>query len=185
MKRFVPALLAALLAAPGLASADALVKLYSGFSENGGDITFSNLTGTYLSTGTLFGDAIPGRNGFPTADKVFGAEVTGFLQVDTAGSYSVTLGSDDASYLFIAGVATLSLPGSHGYFTDSTNVNLAAGLTPFRIAYYNNFCCGSSLTLETTATVVAVPEPGTYALMGGGLALVGAGVAARRRKQTI
>ncbi|MCU0869589.1 MAG: PEP-CTERM sorting domain-containing protein [Burkholderiales bacterium] len=181
MKRLVSAVLAAVLAIPALASANVTVKLFSGFTEAGGDITFSGLTGTYVSNGLAFGDFAPGRNGFPGADTVFGAELTGFLQVDTAGSYTVTLGSDDASYLFLDGVATLALPGNHGYYTESTTVNLAAGLTPFRVAYQNTFCCGSQLTLETTARVAPVPEPGTYALMGAGLALVGAGVASRRR----
>ncbi len=153
--------------------------VFNNFSEGGGDITFSDPVTSFTSPNIAFADPW-WPNG---ATNAFGAELTGYFNASVAGIYSMTLGSDDASYLFVNGAAAGSLPGTHGYSTTTFDVNLNAGLNPFRVAFFNGPCCGSRLTLEPgdVAYAAAVPEPDTWAMIAGGLGIAGA--AAWRRRQ--
>jgi len=87
----------------------------------------------------------------------------------------------------VNGSLVIARPGDQSFGETQGDVNLTAGSTPFRIAYYNGPCRGTGLTLSAddrvTITAARVPEPGTYALMAGGLVAVAAGARSRRRKQ--
>jgi hypothetical protein len=169
-------------------AASATVTIFGNYIEGSGDIALSNPVGSYITPmgpSISLGDGAPSNDPlWPGAGQSFGASVTGFLVVEKAGMYSITMGSDDGSYLFLGSdsTAALSLPGTRGYSTTNGAFQLAAGATPFRVSYFNGPCCGAQFTLESTATITPVPEPGTYALIAGGLGLVGGVTVVRRRR---
>lgn len=176
--------LASTFAAPAFAAGNINVTIFNDYSEGGGDISFSNPVTSFTSSNIDFEDPW-----WPNGDNnSFGAELTGYFNVAVAGTYSMILGSDDASYLFVNGAAEGSLPGDHGYITTTFDVNLNAGLNPFRIAFFNSFCCGSRLTLEPgdVGYAAAIPEPDTWAMLAsGGLGLAGAAAWRRRQRKAL
>jgi hypothetical protein len=188
MRQFIAAavLASSMLLAPVAAQAGFTVKLFSDPVDTGSDVTFGTQSGEFIADAvSFFSNDTSGSPGWPLASQVFGAEVTGFLFTDLAGEFPLYLGSDDGAYLFVNGVLAISRPGTQGYSETERTVALNAGYNTFRISSFNGPCCGSGLTLvaDDRVTITPVPEPGTYALMGAGLAVVGAGVASRRRKQ--
>ena len=182
------ACLAALLLAGGAGAAQAQVPapppiqiaLYSGFLETSGvGIAFSGLVGQLSASTIDFQSAGPW---WPLGEfNAFGALLTSGLDAPSAGNYTVTLGSDDASYLFIDGQLVLALTGEHSYYTGQQTVALAAGSHVMALQFYNGPCCESRLSLYTGGLAYAslVPEPATAPLWLGGLLL--SGLAWRRR----
>jgi len=156
------------------------VSIYSTFTETlGTGIRFDNLVAELGANDIQFG--LP-DNWWPLGNgNAFGALLTGGLQAGSAGSYTLTLGSDDAAYLFIDQQLVLALPDAHAYFTRDVTVPLAPGYHALELQFYNSFCCGSVLTLNPGGLeyVAAVPEPASLPLWLGGLAV--AGWQARRR----
>jgi hypothetical protein len=106
-----------------------------------------------------------------TAGNVFTAYFTGTISAPSAGNYNITIGSDDASYLFINGGSSpvISDGGAHGYNTVTESVSLTAGSNSFQIQYGNVYCCGAA----TSLSVSGVPEPSTWAMMVLGFAGLG------------
>jgi len=179
------AVCAAALITPLAAQAGFTVKIFDEPTDTGTDVTFGALLDEFQSDYIgFFSDAetsdVPG---WPVAAQTFGAEITGFLYVGSSGEFPLYLGSDDGAYLFVNGDLVISRPGDQSYGESIVDVALPEGYSTFRIAYYNGPCCATGLTFiaDDRVTITPVPEPSTYALMAGGLALVGAGARLRRK----
>jgi len=183
------ALAAVVLVAPFSANAAFTIKIFADPFEADTGIDFGNQIGEFTSEVIAFGsnDVETSNPGWPLATERFGVEVTGYLNTDSDGDFPLYLGSDDGAFLFVNGILVIARPGDQSFGESQADVSLAAGSTPFRIAYYNGPCCDTGLTLaaddRVTISAAPIPEPGTYALMAGGLVAVAAGARNRRRRQ--
>lgn len=179
------ALCAAALLTPLAAEAGFTVKIFEAPVDTGNDVTFGALLNEFESDyiGFKSESETSDTDGWPFASQSFGAEITGFLYTGASGDFPLYLGSDDGAYLFVNGNLVISRPGDQSYSESIVDVALPEGYSTFRIAYYNGPCCGARLTFsaDDRVTITPVPEPSTYALMAGGLALVGAGARLRRK----
>ena len=207
----MPALLAHALAATtralllaaavaGAASAQVSVSYYVGTPN---PATFSTTTGADFGGLALACTANVAAVDFPSATSLAGicggpnatvngfgesARFTGAFLAPTAGSYTFRVFNDDGFALFVNG--SLAVNRFHDDYQPEGllhTVQLQAGINPFQIDYYANNASFSFLDVELPtgvayATAVStVPEPATVALLGGGLAVLGA-VAGRRRR---
>lgn len=188
MRRFFALVaLAATLIFPMASHAGFSVKLFSDPVDTGSDVTFGSMFLEFDSeyVGFLSDADIGSPVEWPLAGVRFGAEVTGYLYVGTAGEYPLYLGSDDGAYLFVNGALAIARPGDQAFSETVQSVALGEGYNPFRIAYYNGPCCGTGLTLsaDDRVTITPVPEPASYALMIAGLMLVGAAARSRQLRR--
>lgn len=102
---------------------------------------------------------------------------TGTVSVTTGQVFTVT--HDDGLTLIIGGLDLMFSPGPTGPIQSLATYTGPSGNFAFQLVYGE--CCGSPAVLQVDLPFVAgVPEPETYALMFGGLGLVG--FMARRRK---
>ena len=102
---------------------------------------------------------------------------TGMVTVTTGQVFSVT--HDDGLTLIIGGLNLGFNPAPTAPVTSFITYTGASGNLPFQLVYGE--CCGAPAVLQVDLPfTAAVPEPQTYALMLGGLGLVG--FMARRRK---
>lgn len=151
------------------------VELFASYTETtGSGLSFAQPAGELAVSEIDFGTAGPAW--WPLGEALsFGARLTAGLQADAAGNYTVTMGSDDASYLFINGQLVLSLPGLRSYSTAQAVLPLSAGIHAMELQFFNGPCCGSALTLDVAGLtyVQAVPEPQTALLWLAGLLATG------------
>ncbi len=102
---------------------------------------------------------------------------TGTVSVSTGQVFSVT--HDDGLTLIIGGLDLLFSPGPTSPIQSLATYTGPSGNMAFQLVYGE--CCGAPAVLQVDLPFAAgVPEPETYALMFGGLGLVG--FMARRRK---
>jgi len=66
----------------------------------------------------------------------FGLRFTGALYVETAGTYTIFIESDDGSKLWLNNALLINNDGQHGMVERSATVTLAAGYHPLRIEYF-------------------------------------------------
>jgi len=108
----------------------------------------------------------------------WGADITGFLTADTAGTYDITLLSDDGSYVFMsvkgAPNMVINNGGDHGAQGPTVVIFLNVGNNPFELQYGENGVGGSGVWLTPQ-----VPEPTT--MLAGALLLLPFGASALRR----
>ncbi|MCQ0090464.1 PA14 domain-containing protein [Roseovarius sp. M141] len=71
------------------------------------------------------------------ADR-FAARITGDLNVETAGSYTIYLTSDDGSALYIDGEQVIGHDGLHARSTLPVTLELAAGAHEIEVRYFEN-----------------------------------------------
>jgi hypothetical protein len=118
-----------------------------------------------------------------------GVVLTGFLNVASAGTYSLSLGSDDGSELFINGASAIDNDGDHAFNTLTDNVTLNAGANAIEIIQFEDggstgltFGVNNAVaTLSTTNGSGGVPEPAAWALMLVGFGGLGAMLRTHRR----
>ena len=102
---------------------------------------------------------------------------TGTVSVTTGQVFTVT--HDDGLTLIIGGLDLLFSPGPTSPIQSLATYTGPSGNLAFQLVYGE--CCGAPAVLQVDLPFAAgVPEPETYALMFGGLGLVG--FMARRRK---
>lgn len=170
----------------GQASATS-ISVYDNFADTGTDITFAgspSATGTANFSGSsfLYDWSLPGTVGGKSPADSFAADFSGSFTVGSSGPHVLTLGSDDASYLYVDGVQQIARPGPNSYDTTSATLDLGAGSHTFEIKYDNVICCGAAVSLDVGdgAITAAVPEPSTWAMMM--LGFCGMGFIAYRRR---
>lgn len=75
---------------------------------------------------------------FPQAKGAtsFGLDFRGALEVPADGEYTFWVGSDDGSRLFLGDVCVVDNDGAHSMSTKSGEIELAAGLHPLRLTYF-------------------------------------------------
>ncbi|WP_222843991.1 PA14 domain-containing protein [Cellulosimicrobium sp. CUA-896] len=102
-----------------------------------------------------------------TSDDDFGltdqfvTEVTGYLNVETAGTYDFRITSDDGSRLLLDGTEVVDNPGAHGVLSEEGSVDLGAGYHELLVDHFDN-AFGQRLLLEWrppgTENFVLVPN---------------------------
>lgn len=78
----------------------------------------------------------PGLPGEGLSADHFSVRWSGRLQIDSPGLYTFELSSDDGSRLFVAGQPVVDHWYDHGFSPLEGTIRLPAGLTPFRVEYY-------------------------------------------------
>lgn len=68
----------------------------------------------------------------------FGIRYNGYVQINTAGSYTFYTSSDDGSKLFIDNVEIVDNDGNHGNQERSGTVTLTTGLHAIRVLFFEN-----------------------------------------------
>ena len=97
-------------------------------------------------------------------------EFTGSVTVTNGQQFTVT--HDDGLTLIIGGINLAFNPGPTAPITSLATYTGPSGNFPFQLVYAE--CCGGPAVLQVNLPfTAAVPEPSTYALMLGGLGLVG------------
>jgi len=105
--------------------------------------------------------------------------LTGFLTVTASGPHTFELESDDGSELWI-GNDVLANDGDHGIKSVSSAFNLAAGVYPIKVLQFEDFG-DTGLTVRedndpltaSQLSTSATPEPAAWALMLGGVGVIG------------
>jgi fibro-slime domain-containing protein len=154
--------------------------------------TGSNNTITVTQTGTAvvdhFDDATffaPNGGGANNSTAFLTAAFSGILNLSEASTVSFSLGSDDDAFLYVNGELVQQLGGIHAPTpVNVTTQVLNAGNNTVQLFYADRNKNQAELHFSLTAIGNSpVPEPATWAMMIGGLGLVG--VAMRRRKTSV
>lgn len=199
------ALLAALPASAGL-----LVNVYTNAGSNaiyGVTNAMATRPATYSAEAQVinFSDYASRNAGFYGNDAAFpggvldnfGLSATGYVHIATAGNYEFRSYADDGVRLKIGNEVLFHDDGYHPVQYRSATTFLSAGAHAVEFLFFEGSVYGEAELearavggdwqllgaaggLQTSATLAAVPEPGSVALLG----LAAAGLAlARRRKQ--
>ncbi|MEW2920182.1 PA14 domain-containing protein [Muricauda sp. ANG21] len=100
-------------------------------------------TGTYTSFDV---DALQNQED-PGDTNTFSIRYDGYIQINTAGSYTFYTSSDDGSKLYIDGVQIVNNDGLHGTQERSGTVTLTTGLHDIRVLFFEN-SGGETLTVQ-------------------------------------
>lgn len=100
-------------------------------------------TGTYTSFDV---DALQNQEDPGDTDS-FSIRYDGYIQINTAGSYTFYTSSDDGSKLFIDGSEVVDNDGNHGTQERSGSISLTTGLHDIRVLFFENGG-GENLTVQ-------------------------------------
>jgi len=157
------------------AQAAVTVDVYSGHTAVGGGAPFSGLVGSFQSPDIMFATNT-GYSWHPFALPHFGAEMTGCLAVETTGTYTFTLDSDDGSMLYIDGGLVVDNAGAHPPAVVSDSTALTAGMHHFNVEFFEDFGGPSGVDLHLPDGVTytdCIPAPGALLLGGIGVSIIG------------
>jgi len=119
--------------------------------------TVDNIPATgYLSSGTYTSfdiDALQNQED-PGDNNNFSIRYSGYIQIDTQGSYTFYTSSDDGSKLFIDGTEVVDNDGGHGNQERSGSITLTTGLHDITVLYFEN-SGGETLTVQYQGPSVA------------------------------
>ncbi|AIE87581.1 large, multifunctional secreted protein [Fimbriimonas ginsengisoli Gsoil 348] len=118
------------------------LRTATGFTESGlkrtkiawkGDLTpapsaFAGGTSDVVSTATLDGLDLK---------EPFALLFEGGLVIEKAGRYTLGIGSDDGSVLYLDGKRILENDGAHGYYERTVTVDLQPGVYPLQLTYFD------------------------------------------------
>jgi len=160
---------------PGCAGASGLTgEFYAGYFNDNQQFFTNNtpaLTRTDLqlnfNSGNSWGAILPPASGSVANPDQFSARFRGSLYIAQAGTYTLYLGSDDASYLWLDNTAIASPAvtadaliqngGPHGYQIKYASVYLSAGLHNLLI-HYGERQSGNQLTFEYQSSGLGIPR---------------------------
>ena len=113
---------------------------------------------------------------------------SGSFSFATAQNFTFSIGADDDAWMFVDGNQVVQLGGVHSNTNETDTVALSAGLHTFKLFYADQQSGGASLSFSIPDNVIvtvptAAPEPASWAMMLGGLGLVGG--AMRRHKAIV
>jgi hypothetical protein len=100
-------------------------------------------SGTYTSFDV---DALQNQED-PGDNNTFSIRYSGFIQIDTPGTYTFFTTSDDGSKLFINGTEVVDNDGLHGSQERSGTISLTAGLHDITVLFFEN-SGGETLTVQ-------------------------------------
>lgn len=92
----------------------------------------------------------PAAFGTTNLDRIV-FQITGFIRVDTAGTYNFRVSSDDGFELTIGGSVVTSFSGGRAFAPSTGAATLTAGKHAFELIYYEN-TGGEGLRFETDLT---------------------------------
>jgi hypothetical protein len=175
----------ALLAVPIVEAEAIQVDIYrdyttcTGTTKCFGGAPYFNYVGSIFSSDILFATNT-GYDWHPFGLPSFGALITGYLSVASAGSFEFKLNSDDGSMLYIDGSLVIDNGEYNGHPPNTVPgfASLSPGLHPFKIEFFEDFGGQSGVDLYLPPGVTYVPEPLTLILLGLGLL----GIAGFRRR---
>ena len=106
----------------------------------------------------------------PGDSDSFGIRYSGFIQIDTPGTYTFYTTSDDGSKLFINGTEVVDNDGLHGSQERSGNISLTAGLHGITVLFFENGG-GETLTIQYQGPSISkqqIPFSKLYSTCSGG-----------------
>ncbi|MEC3964407.1 PA14 domain-containing protein [Flagellimonas halotolerans] len=106
----------------------------SGYTTDNIPTTGYQGAGTFTSFNV---DALQNQEDPGDADD-FSIRYSGYIQIDTEGSYTFFTSSDDGSKLFIDGTEVVDNDGNHGTQERSGNISLTTGLHDITILFFEN-----------------------------------------------
>jgi hypothetical protein len=158
--------------APGVTSVSAYTSATGFLSGSATNISANNINHIYLSA----------------------TELTGFLNISTAGNHLFDLYSDDGTSIYIDGVPVVVEDGENLIgVKNSATINLSSGSHAIRVLHFEDGGVagfkllldaapigGTQLSTTPLAGIAGVPEPATWAMMLVGFG--GLGAMLRRRR---
>ncbi|HNH36510.1 MAG TPA: fibro-slime domain-containing protein [Rhodocyclaceae bacterium] len=160
-------------------SASKSIVLDNGIAGPGGTYTYHS--GSFFPIdGELFGDYAYGHN------YHFTYQIHGTFGYKPGAGQVFDFAGDDDVWVYFDKKLAINLGGVHGETGASVNLDTffaglggrAEGNYDFDFFFAERHTTGSNLKIETSLTIVAVPEPETYAML-----LAGLGVLAARRRR--
>lgn len=150
MKKLLASLTAASVvligAGEAMATPPVKVEVFSAFTPTGGGAPYAEPVGALqvadvmFATNTYF-------NWHPFGKDRFGADITGFLQIPSAGTYTFALNSDDGSLLYIDGALVVDNGGPHDPAVVSGSATLTPGTHAFEVQFFEDLAGPSGVDL--------------------------------------
>jgi hypothetical protein len=146
-----------------------LVKLYGGFQPSGSGAPFSRFITSFTAANVQFGASQNDFNWHPfSLGTNWGADITGVLNVQTAGTYTFSLTSDDGSQLYIDNNLVVNDSNIHGPYAVSGSASLTAGPHTFEIQFFeaSGGLSGLDLSLPSGVAYGSANVPGAFFVNG-------------------